>query len=442
MEKWAKSNMKVIQEADLGAMSEYCIQDVELTYKLFEFFCENSYDRELIIKYSALAHVCNSYRDRGVVVDLDRAREVQGILVPMIKDAYESLFSEIGYEFNTRSSQETGEALLSVGVKCPKDASGKYTVQSKWLQESVHPACRAVYELRKLTKASGDYIKKVIDMQKYTCPDADRYGMLYPELNVLEARTGRFSCRAINIQQIPSRDEVLGPLCRSIYVPHKGTKWYSLDYSNQEGRLQIHYASKSKCVGAEEVADKFRADPNYDMHQEVADLAGLSRSDGKAINLGLSYGMGIKKMSSQLNKSLDRTKQILNRYKKKCPYLPDLIEKCQRAMETRGYIVTIGGRRVYNDPPIEYEGKRITFEYKALNKLIQGSAADQTIEAMLQAYATGIPVLFPVHDELCMSGNEEHAKKLFDIMVNCTKLTIPTVVSCNDTGASNWAEAK
>jgi DNA polymerase I-like protein with 3'-5' exonuclease and polymerase domains len=108
-------------------------------------------------------------------------------------------------------------------------------------------------------------------------------------------------------------------------------------------------------------------------------------------------------------------------------------------MTQKGYIKTLGGRHSHVDPPVYDGGKKRTFEYKALNKLIQGSAADQTIECMIKAYEAGLPVLFPVHDEICMSCTEEEALKMKKIMESAVDLTIPVVVSMGKGGAS-WTE--
>jgi DNA polymerase I-like protein with 3'-5' exonuclease and polymerase domains len=250
------------------------------------------------------------------------------------------------------------------------------------------------------------------------------------------------NCTGYNMQQIPSRDPVFGPMCRSMFIPEDGDKWFAIDFSNQEGRLQVHYANMLKCEGASSLAKAFNNDPNIDMHQKVADMVGIGRREAKSINLGVSYGMGVSKLASQLGVPVNKAKIILDKYNRMAPYLYQLNQKCMKAMEVRGYIKTIGGRLSSIDPPMYIDGKKVTFEYKALNKLIQGSAADQTIEAMIMAYNEDIPVLLPVHDELCMSGNEEQAKRLKEIMETAVKLTVPVVAEYEEHGGNNWSECK
>jgi DNA polymerase-1 len=221
-------------------------------------------------------------------------------------------------------------------------------------------------------------------------------------------------------------------MCRSFFVPEEGETWYSLDYSNQEGRLQVHYAVLLDCKGADLVQKEFLRDPNFDLHQWVADLCGIARFDGKTINLGISYGMALNSLGQSLSVSRAEAKRLKGLYNKQMPYLSDLATKCEGIMKDKGRIKTLGGRLLRRE-----DG----FEYKTLNKLIQGSASDQTVEAMIQAYKRGIPVLFPVHDELNLStSNPQDAYDLQALMTIAYELVIPTVVSIGS--GENWGECK
>ena len=441
--KFCKENMKLIQETDLEAMAEYACDDAIPTYRLYTFFIERL-DRATCLKYSSLARICCDYRKKGVRVDLDRAREVRAQLIPIIADKYREVYRIAGGEFNINSPKEVPAVLHKLGIDYPRNPkTGNPSVTTPWMENQQHPICKAIIEARKAVKIDRDFIQKIIDMQEFTCPDAlpnGTFGRIYPELHLLRARTGRFSCTSPNIQQIPSRDEIYGPLCRSIFVPEDGEKWYSLDFSNQEGRLQVHYAYLLRCEGADILKLEFDKDPNLDMHQKVADLAEITRKEAKTINLGLSYGMGIKKLANSLDIPEDSAILLRERYNNLSPFLSQLSKKCKEAMEEKGFIKTVGGRRSANDAPIYVDGEKRTFEYKALNKLIQGSAADQTIEAMIWAHREGIPVLFPVHDELCMSGTYKQAERLKHIMENAVQLTIPSVTEIAE--GNNWSECK
>jgi DNA polymerase I-like protein with 3'-5' exonuclease and polymerase domains len=431
--KFAKKNMKLVQEVDLSAMAEYALGDIEPTYKLYRYFQTHGLDMKLALKYSMLAHICIDYRMRGVRIDCDKAREVHNKLIPIIAQKMRQVYEIAGEEFNLNSPKDMPRVFDKLKIRYPKNPNtGNPSITTPWMEKQDHPICVAIVEARKAMKIDRDFIQKMLEMQEWTCPTANGSGRIYPELNLLRARTGRFSCTNPNIQQIPSRDPLYGPMCRSIFIPEPGESWYSLDFSNQEGRLQVHYANKVEAEGAATLAYEFNKDPMLDMHQMVADMVGISRREAKVVNLGLSYGMGISKLAKSLSVSEEQARVVKDNYNLLAPFLDQLNKKCQSALKKKGYIRTLGGRHSHIDPPI---GKQ-TFEYKALNKLIQGSAADQTIECMIMAYEEGLPVLFPVHDEICMSSSEEQAMRMKEIMETAVELDVPVVISMGKGGQS------
>lgn len=500
LNKFAKTVMKDLQRLEYNLIALYAIQDVNLTYGLYDDY-KNKVNMELVKKYSGLAHICNSYRTQGVRIDLEKAREVHCILLQKRKELDNKVYELAGEEFNYRSSVSLPKIFDKMGIKYiinpPTDKdlkrikmleeriedlqnlrddkisfininsqiitceekeyismcitvtlkaiqklkAGRPSITKDWLEEQTHPLCKAIVMARKYTNIDNNFIKKIIDMQQWTCPNAEKYGRVYPELNLLRARTGRFSCSNPNIQQIPSRDTELAPLCRSLFVAEEGTNLYSLDYSNQEGRLQVHYAYKLNCEGAAELKLEFDKNPLLDMHQKVADMANIDRTSAKAINLGISYGMGIKKLAKALNLSNEQAKYLINQYNNFTPFLKDLNDKCKKAIKLKGFIYTLMRRPSHLDNPLLKNGERKTFEYKALNKLIQGSAADQIIEAMIHAYNEGLHVLFPIHDQILMCGTREQAMRMKEIMETCCDLEVPVVVDVNLNGGFSWAEA-
>lgn len=440
LEQFSKSHLKEIQINNFKLVEKYAIKDVELTWNLFNLF-RFKIDSNLLTKYCSLIPICLKYRLKGIRVDLNRLKEVQDLLTPMIDKAYKEVYKLAGEEFNINSCKDLPSIFDKLGIEYPKTALGNPSIRTKWLETKNHDICKSIIEARKLSKIKNDFIDKIMDMQEYTGYSSDdNYGRVYPELHPLRAKTGRFSCTNPNIQQIPSRDPVLSPLCRSIFVPEEGEEWYSLDFSNQEGRLQVHYANKLGCQGADALAFQFNKDPYFDMHQEVADMMSIDRKTAKAINLGISYGMGIDTLASNLNISFQEAKELRIKYNELAPFLTDLNEVCKTTIKKRGYIKTIGGRHLHIDPPSWINGKRITYEYKALNKLIQGSAADQIMEAMIIADKRNINISFAVHDELCFSGKKSDAKHLKTIMEQAIVLDIPCVIDIGE--GTNWSEAK
>ena len=443
--KFAKSNMKLIQNVAFDNMANYAKGDVLLTEKLYLFLKEHV-DLKLAEWYSFMAHICIDYRLRGVRVDLDKAREASVTLGKDLEEAEDDLFKFVGNQFNYNSIIELPAVFENLGISYPKTDKGNPSITSPWLKTIDHPIAEKLLKIKKLGKIKNDFIDKVLEMQQYTLGINSNnlsYGRLFPELNILAANTGRFSSTCPNIQQIPKVDhdnpDAIANLVRELYVPEQGETWYSLDFSNQEGRLQTHYAYKFNCEGSDILKLEFDKEPTFDLHQKVADIAQITRKEAKTINLGISYGMGRAKLGKALKLNDRSTKLLLQKYNNLMPYLSKLNDICKYALKTRGYIKTIMGRHVHLDKDDNDPDK--DFSYKALNKLIQGSAADQTMLAMRLAYEQGLKILFPVHDELNMSSaNFEDALKLKKIMETCLVLDVPMYTEIGQ--GKNWAEAK
>jgi len=271
------------------------------------------------------------------------------------------------------------------------------------------------------------------------------------------ARHGRMSCDSPNMQQQPSRDDY-APFWRSIYRPEPGTLWATSDYSAQEPRLMIHYCAKLHLHSAQRMIDAYRSDAATDVHAQMAALTGLPRTDAKQIYLGLCYGMGGGKLARSLGlptvwrvggqwKVSYATKEeakaaagkgwvyesagpeaesILKRFNEGAPFVKDLIQACKDRVSSRGYIQTLLGRRCrfYRDDKGE-----IQYNHKALNRLIQGSAGDQTKKAMIDLDAAGFDIRLPIHDDVnAFLPDASKAKEMAEVMINAVKLEIPVLV--------------
>jgi DNA polymerase I-like protein with 3'-5' exonuclease and polymerase domains len=447
--------IKNLDKLPHSVVAKYCNQDIVVTEKLYKYFVSRIGDYpykessntlmeelEIVLMYSNLAKVCCKNRLNGAPIN-KKVLAKNTIEMEMLKQKKaEDFCGMIGAQVNIHSPKQVTSALLSVGVDCPKTEKGNYSAKSKWLEKQDHPACKCLKEVRKAHKIWNDFL---VGVQRRI--DTIGASLIYPELRILGARTSRFSCTGPNIQQIPS-DKVYGKLCREIYSVEgsdfpEDVLFHSLDYANQEGRLQLHYAYLLGCTGAEQ-AVKVAQCPNWDMHLEIARLiwgSGVNKDSNerklaKAINFGLSYGMGLAKLSKELNCGMSEAKKLLNEYFKAAPYLKQLKAKCRNALERKGYLNILGGTRSHLEKP--KDGK--TFEYKALNKLIQGSAAYQTTAAMIEADREGVDILFPVHDEIVLIGTVEDANRMKNIMETCVKLVVPTIVS--HSYGKSWGDCK
>lgn len=433
---WAYKNMDILADKIPITVAEYAKADIEATMAVYNHI-EPTIKLEDYAQFFKLSQIVNSYRTRGIPVDLPLARDYHAMLMGETAQAYKKVYDLVGHTFNLRSSADMSGILDAMNIPYPKTDKGNPSITTPWMDKQDHPFLKAVMETKKLLKIDHDFIQKIIELQDDIQEDE---AVVYPELNALGARTGRFSSSNPNLQQIPSKGR-LGDWCRDIYCAYPGDTMYSLDYANQEGRLQVHYAYLLGCEGASLLRQEFINNPRLDMHQIIADMIGIERDEAKAINLGISYGMGKAKLANQLGVSVSKAKYITDKYHDQVPFLIQLNTKCKESLADRGWIKTIGGRKLKIDKPVIIDGERKTFEYKALNKLIQGSAADQIIKAMNLCYEAGIKVMMPIHDQLIISGTQQDAIQAKEFMETAYTLEVPTVVDVDLEGGSSWAEA-
>ena len=311
------------------------------------------------------------------------------------------------------------------------------------------PLGALVIKAREINKAHPTFIDTILKHQYR--------GRIHADINPIRSDqggtvTGRFSYSNPNLQQIPARNKDLGPMIRSLFIPEKDHKWGCFDYSQQEPRLVVHYAATTEPIcfdnSVSSIVDKFK-DNSVDFHQTVADMANISRTQAKTINLGLFYGMGKAKLQAELGlNTKDEAEDLFNQYHQNVPFVRDLMNYTSKTAQTSGSIGTLLGRRCrFNkwEPaqfgmhkPMEYEEAERTygrgrirraFTYKALNKLIQGSAADMTKKAMVDLYNEGVVPHIQIHDELDISvESDDAAKKIIDIMENAVSLEVPNKV--------------
>jgi DNA polymerase I-like protein with 3'-5' exonuclease and polymerase domains len=265
-----------------------------------------------------------------------------------------------------------------------------------------------------------------------------------------------------NLQQVPARHEIIGPLVRNLFLPEEGQLWASCDFSSQEPRLLIHYAALLNLPGSEKMQEAYVKDPRTDFHQMVADMAGIKRKAAKTIGLGLMYGMGKKKLAVSLDMGSEQADELISLFHENVPFLRSTVDAVMRRIESPssgGAIRTLLGRKCrfplfepvawgvnkalpYEQAQLEY-GPRIkrAMTYKGLNRLIQGSAADQTKMAMVKLHEAGFTILLQLHDEIVVSvNNQEEAEEVGRIMRTAVELGVPSVVDV-EVGKS-WGSAK
>ena len=394
-------------------------------------------------------------RFKGVRVDTERAHEMKNNLIKQEKDLLKKIESETNIYpqiWAARSIAQVFESLKIPFERTEKTDAPSFT--KNFLQEHEHPVVRMIAQAREINKAHTTFIDSIL---RY-----EHKGRIHAEINQLRNAgggtvTGRFSYQNPNLQQIPARNKDLGPMIRSLFIPEEGHRWGVFDYSQQEPRLVVHYASLYKLPSVYDVIDAYQNDPNADFHQTVADMAEIPRSQAKTINLGLFYGMGKGKLQAELGVSKEKATELFNTYHAKVPFVKQLMSKASNRAQDRGQIRTLLGRlcrfhlwepnsfgmhkaMTHEDALKEHgPGIKRAYTYKALNKLIQGSAADMTKKSMLELYKEGIIPHIQIHDELDISVEDEsHAKKIIEIMENAVTLEVPNKVDYEH--GDNWGE--
>jgi DNA polymerase I-like protein with 3'-5' exonuclease and polymerase domains len=438
-------------------VGEYAEQDAELTYKLWQEMKKQIYheDVEDIFNLETELFPCLvDMRFLGVRVDVEAAYELKQQLVEEEKECLYKVKKETSVDVQIWAARSIEKVFQKLNL--PYDLTVKTSSPSftkNFLQNHPHPLVKQIARAREINKSHTTFIDTILKHQ--------HKGRIHAEINQIRSDqggtvTGRFSYNNPNLQQIPARNKELGPRIRSLFIPEEGCKWGCFDYSQQEPRLVTHYASLDGLYGVDEVLDAYN-DGEADFHQIVAEMASIPRSQAKTINLGLFYGMGKNKLQAELGISKEDANDLFRLYHDKVPFVKMLMESVMRRAQDKGKVRTLLGRRCrfnlwepnqfgihkalnHEDALAEHgPGIKRAFTYKALNKLIQGSAADMTKKAMVDLYKEGIIPHIQVHDELDISVNN-NADKIKEIMESAVDLEVPNKVDYES--GPNWGTIK
>jgi DNA polymerase I-like protein with 3'-5' exonuclease and polymerase domains len=450
----AKSEMYKLPAMYVG---EYAEQDAVLTLKLWQEMKKEieSQDIEDIFNLETELFPCLvDMRFLGVRVDIEAAHKLKQELVSEEKQCLEKVWKETGVDVQIWAARSIEKVFQH--QKLPYEKTAKTEAPSftkNFLQNHSNELVKLIARAREINKAHTTFIDTILKHE--------HNGRIHAEINQIRSDqggtvTGRFSYANPNLQQIPARNKDLGPRIRSLFIPEQGCTWGCFDYSQQEPRLVTHYASLDGLYKVNEVLDAYN-DGEADFHQIVADMANIPRSQAKTINLGLFYGMGKNKLQAELGVSKENAEDLFRTYHDKVPFVKMLMESVSRRAQDRGYVRTLLGRRCRFplwEPnqfgihkPLKHEeallehgpGIRRAFTYKALNKLIQGSAADMTKKAMVELYKEGIVPHIQVHDELDISV-DNNSDKIQEIMEHAVELEVPNKVDYES--GPNWGNIK
>ena len=438
-------------------VGEYAEQDAKLTLKLWQEMKKQMHveDFEDIFKLETELFPCLvDMRFLGVRVDVEAAHKLKQQLVEEEKGCLQEIKKATQVDVQIWAARSIEKVFQKLNL--PYDLTAKTNSPSftkNFLQNHPHPLVKQIARAREINKSHTTFIDTIIKHQ--------HKGRIHAEINQIRSDsggtvTGRFSYNNPNLQQIPARNKELGPRIRSLFIPEENCTWGCFDYSQQEPRLVTHYASLDELYGVDDVLDAYN-EGEADFHQIVADMANIPRLQAKTINLGLFYGMGKNKLQAELGVSKENAEDLFKTYHDKVPFVKMLMESVMRRAQDKGRVRTLLGRKCrfnlwepnqfgihkalnHEDALAEHgPGIRRAFTYKALNKLIQGSAADMTKKAMVDLYKEGIIPHIQVHDELDISV-DNNSDKIKKIMESAVDLEVPNKVDYES--GPNWGQIK
>ena len=478
----AKSELYKLPAMYVGSYAE---KDAELTLRLYTILDLEIKAKNLqkIFKLETDLFPCLiDMKTKGVRVDIQKAHMLKQQLASEEKQLLLDIKKETNIDVQIWAARSVSTVFDKLKLSYKRtEKTGAPSFTKSTLMEHSHPIIQKIAKAREINKAHTTFIDTIV---KY-----EHKGRIHADINPIRGFgggtvSGRFSYANPNLQQIPARNKQLGPLIRSLFLPEEKHKWGCFDYSQQEPRLVVHFAAKSQFISKEEsvieIVKKFKKG-SVDFHQLVADMAQIDRDQAKTINLGLFYGMGKAKLRAELELDTQKdAEELFDKYHDNVPFVKLLMDattsdaekfgfirtleqrqcnfpKWEKNEFRRGKLSTTGTRAEIEDQYIEKYKKdfpdateekiefikkefkkedqtliKRAFTYKALNRLIQGSAADMTKKAMLNLYREGIVAHIQIHDELDLSipavDSDKKAEKIIEIMEKAVKLEIPNKV--------------
>lgn len=409
-------------------------------------------------------------RRRGVRVDVERAIKLRQTLVKKRDEIVTEIRRTAGPKAELTIPSSLGPALVAAGLEVPRTAkTNEYSITKPLLERNVHiPLCKLIMDGRKLNTIINTFIDGHIKTHSIN-------GRVHCEFHQLKKDEGgtiaRFSSSSPNLQNIPKRDEELGPLMRGLFLPDEDEQWERNDLSQIEYRFLVHYA---RGPGSDEARARYRADPNLSFHKFAGELFGLKVLKGeqydrlKNTNFCKVYGGGDRKLAYTFNSTFQEAVDFSRKYDRELPFVSATFQEAEQLAQRRGYVKTILKRRRrfplweparYGETgarPLPYEEAKVAYGLplrragarNALNGMLQGGAADFLKKAMVDQYEAGIydvlgAPLVTVHDELGWSVpttvvGTEAADESRRILEKAIRLRVPVYAAAGR--GKSWGE--
>ena len=456
--EWGVNPKKEMWRLPAMHVGEYAEQDAVATLKLWERLQQEITAQDLWDIFNVETDLFPCLVDmkfKGVRVDLEKAHKIKKDLIKEEKQFLKKIKDATGLDVEIWAAASISKVFDKLKLPYDRTTTGAPSFTKNFLSQHPNEIAQAIAQSREINKAHTTFIDTILEHE--------HKGRIHADINQIRSDdggtvTGRFSYSNPNLQQIPARSKKIGPLIRSLFLPEQDCVWGTFDYSQQEPRLVVHYAALSQLQGVSRIVDEYNQG-DADFHQAVAEMADIDRKDAKTINLGLMYGMGKNKLMAELGLLVEQAEKLLKKYHERAPFVKQLIDAVSRRAQERGRIRTIGGRICHFDlwepasfgihKPLPHAdalaehgpGIKRAFTYKALNRLIQGSAADMTKISMVNLYKEGIVPHIQIHDELDVSVEDpKQAEKIIEVMEQAVKLEVPNKVDYEK--GKNWGEIK
>ena len=475
----------------------YAEQDARSTFLAYEHMDPEIDEQELRPAFDlemGLIPVVHAMRERGVRVNEDRLAQLYDDLMEQHEKALDKIYDITKMRVSIDEIRQTSWLIkvcdmhgIDEYIKGEDEAGKADTEFSKnWMRASEHPLPRAIAEAKQCHEAATKFVQTYLMQSVYN-------GRIHANINQFKTEDGgtrshRFSYSDPPLQQMPSRPdtvegwvltEFIAAQLRTAFLPEKGQLWFAPDYSQQEYRLIVHYAFLMECAMAAAAVKMYNDDPNTDFHNLVVALTGLTRRRAKDVNFAKAYGAGVKKFALMTGMTLEEAESTMSQYDTQMPFVKELNEICGRMAQERGYIRMIDKARSHFDDweprwldrserqrgfaeyyqmgPCRWEEAILRAEmkghpwfgkafrradtHKAMNRLIQGSAARQTKRAMLMCWRAGYVPMLQMHDELAFSlMREKDGKIIAQLMRDAIKISVPMRV--DEEYGETWGTAK
>lgn len=453
-----------IWRAPGNVVRNYAIGDVDLPLRIFakqkaELEKQNLW--ELFQLESRLVPMLLAMKRRGVRVDIPYTEKLYQDFTKRMQKLLKEIKRQSGRDISVWNANDIAGVFKSLGLTYPRTPkTDAPSFRAEFLEAHPHPVAGMIREARKMDKLKETMLKGCILEQHIK-------GRVHCQFNQLRSDdggtvSGRFSSSNPNLQFIPTRTDDGKALRAAFIADSKDHHFFSADYSQIEFKIFVHDAVNLQLAGALKLAEQYKANPDTDFHNVVAEITGLRRDYAKTVTFGLAYGEGVDKLCRGLQLSREDGEKIISRYHARAPFLKQLSQHCMGQAARTGEIKTLFGRkRRFNRWEIKRNGQtqflphRITgskraFTYRALNARTQGSAADILKNAMVNVWESGVcdvlgvPSL-TVHDELSSSApkskaGQEALREMKHIMESAAELNVALRVDIG-TG-NNWKEAK